>query len=245
MPKKIAPSQGLSYGWVRGEDFWGGPVNDNFIFLDTTLHPIVESMSFSAPPATAKEGQAYLIAENATGVWAGHEKQLAVLVEGVWIFYAPKDGWRIRLRSLNGFYWYNEDHWESETTGEDPDDPGGDPTAKPVGWDIGVTVSDAMYADEPLVHLPILDPSLLPANMAESALDMMAAAEAYVQLRVQRNGSNVGTITVQTGQYNATFATSGGQAVTFAKGDRLTIRGPAVAVDSFKNFGFVIRMKLT
>lgn len=24
MPKKLAPNMGLPYGWLRGEDFWGG-----------------------------------------------------------------------------------------------------------------------------------------------------------------------------------------------------------------------------
>lgn len=243
MPLKIAPSQGVNYGWVRGEDYWGGPENDNLIKFDTLIHGVLKSMSFSTPPADAVEGDKFIIADNPTGVWSGHAGDLAALVEGTWIFLKPRDGWRFRLKSTNQFVWYNEDHWEDETTGTDPVNPGPDPSVKPTAYDIAVTVSDALYPDEALVHMPMLDALMLPANMVGSALDMLQSSQAYAQLRVQRNGSNVGTITVEEGAYNANFATAGGNAVTFAKGDRLTIRGPAVAIDAFKNFGFVIRLK--
>ncbi|QJI52248.1 tail fiber protein [Cronobacter phage JC01] len=243
MPLKNAPSQGLNYGWVRGEDYWGGPVNDDLIFLDTLLHPVVRSMSFSSPPADAVPGDRFIVAANPTGPWVNHAGDLAALVEGTWVFYKPKTGWRLRLLSTNQFVWYNGDNWQDEVTGDDPVNPGPDPTVKPTAYDIAVTVSDAMYPDEALVHMPLLDAMMLPANMADSSLDMLQSSQVYAQMRVQRNGTNVGTITVEAGSYNATFATAGGNAVPFAKGDRLTIRGPAVAVDAFKNFGFVIRLK--
>lgn len=242
MPRKTAPNQGLFYGWLRGEDFWGGPVNEDLILLDTLLHGVILSMTFSAPPDDAVEGDRYIIADNGSGLWAGHDGELAVFVEGTWAFYPPRDGWRFRLKSTNQFVFYNEDHWEDEGTGEDPVNPGPDPTVKPTAYDIAVTVSDALYDNEAIVHLPILDALMLPANMVGSQLDMLESSPAYVQFRVQRNGTNVGTITVSQGGYGATFATAAGNAVPFAKGDRLTIRGPAIAVDDFKDFGFVIRL---
>ena len=243
MSLKNAPNQGLNYGWVRGEDFWGGPVNDDLVLLDTLLHGVILSMTFSSPPADSEEGDRYIIAANPTGEWAGHDGHLTVLVEGAWLFFEPRTGWRFRLLSTNQFVWYNEDHWEDEFTGEDPVNPGPDPTVKPTAYDVAITVTDSMYDNEALVHLPILDPMILPANMTDSVLDMLQAAPAYIQMRVQRNGVNVGTITVDAGSYGATFATSGGNAVTFAKGDRFTLRGPATAVDTFKNFGLVIRFR--
>lgn len=243
MAMKVAPNQGLNYGWVRGEDFWGGPVNDDLVLLDTLLHGVIFSMTFSSPPADVEEGDRYIVADNPSGEWAQHGGDLAVRVEGAWIFFRPRLGWRFRLLSTNQFVWYNEDHWEDETTGEDPVNPGPDPTVKPTAYDVSVTVTDAMYENEALVHLPIIDPMVLPANMVDSVLDMLEASPAYIQLRVQRNGTNVGTITVQPGAYSATFATTAGNAVSFAKGDRFTLRGPATAVDTFKNFGLVIRFR--
>lgn len=243
MPMKIAPNQGVNYGWIRGEDFWGNPVNDDFILLDTLLHPVMLSMSFTAPPTGSLEGARYIIAKNATGAWAGKDGMLAVLVEGAWVFFKPRTGWRFRLLSTNQFVWYNADHWEDEATGTDPENPGPDPDLKPTAYDVAVTVSDSMYPDEALVHLPMIDALILPGNMAGSALDMLQSSEAYAQMRVQRNGANVGTITVAEGSFSATFATAGNNAVSFAKGDRLTIRAPQTAIDTFKNFGFVIRFR--
>lgn len=242
MPIKTAPSQGLSYGWVRGEDFWGGPVNDDLLYIDSMLMPVVESMSFSSPPAGVTVGQKYLIAVNATGDWSGQDGKLAVFIEGAWVFYKPVEGWRVRLRSINAFIWFDGTNWLNETTGEDPTDPGTDPDVKPTHYDISVTVSDTLYANEAIVHMPLLDALMLPANMAGAQLDMLTTSTAYSQMTVQRNGQNVGTITVNIGGANATFATVGGNAVLFAKGDRLTIRGPAAVVESFKNFGFTIRL---
>lgn len=242
MPVKNAPRQGLPYGWVRGEDFWGGPLNDVITFLDSLYAPVVQSITYSSPPPEAQNGWCYIVAANPTGAWAGTEGQFAVMIEGAWRFFLPRDGWRIRIRSLNGFYWYNVDHWENEITGQDPENPD-DPDVKPIGFDIAATVSDKMYADEPIIHLPMIDPCILPANMADSLFDMLSASQNYAQMRVQRNGTNVGTITVQQGSYSAVFATASGQAVTFARGDRLTIRAPSTPLDTFMNFGFVIRLR--
>lgn len=242
MAKKIAPTQGLAYGWERGEDFWGGPVNEDLLFIDTMIAPVVQSMSFSTPPADAVEGYAYLVAANPAGQWAGQAGKLAVLIEGAWTFYTPKEGWRVRVKSIEDFVWYDGKNWLSEKTGTNPSDPGSNPEVKPTAYDIAITVTDQMYADEALVHLPLLDALMLPANMGNASLAMLAASKAYFQLVLERNGTSVGTITVNTGSSSATFATIGGNAVRFAKGDVLTLRAPSVVVQSAKDFGLIIRL---
>lgn len=242
MAKKIAPTQGLAYGWERGEDFWGGPVNEDLLFIDTMIAPVVQSMSFSTPPADAVEGYAYLVAANPAGQWAGQAGKLAVLIEGAWTFYTPKEGWRVRVKSINDFVWYDGQNWLSEATGANPTDPGSNPEVKPTAYDIAVTVTDPMYANEALVHLPLLDALMLPANMGNAVLAMLAASKAYFQLVLERNGTSVGTITVNTGSSSATFATIGGNAVRFSKGDVLTLRAPSVVVQSAKDFGLIIRL---
>lgn len=245
MPKKIAPSQGLPYGWIRGEDYWGGPMSESQIFLDSMTWPVIRSLTYSAPPSDAVDGSKYVVAANPTGLWAGHEGALAVLVEGTWVFYPPKLGWRAYAESYNRFIWYNGTTWVAEDSGDDPVNPDPDPTVKPKWYDLAVTVSDSLLADEPFVHVPILDPAYLPANLAGSQLDMANGASGYyAQFRIQRNGSNVGVMTIEQGAYGATFSTAGGNPVSFAKGDRLTVRGPQTAVNGLKNFGFVIRLGL-
>ncbi|QND44207.1 tail fiber protein [Providencia phage vB_PreS-PatoteraRojo] len=246
MPKKVGPNQGLPYGWIRGEDYWGGPMSDSQVFLDTMLFPVIKSLTFSSPPTQAVEGATYSIAANPTGAWSGHAGEVAVYVENAWQFYPPKKGWRAYVESFDKMMWYNGTTWVNESDGQDPVNPDPDPSIKPKWYDIAVTVSDSMYENEPILHLPITDPMVLQANMLGSIFDMAdAASEVYYQFRVQRNGQNIATMTIEQGAFNATFTTSGGNPVAFGAGDRLTVRAQAERVVSMKNFGFVIRMGLS
>lgn len=232
---------GLLYGWTRGEDFWGGPVNANIVMLDAVVHLVIKSLTYSAPPPTAQNGEAYVVAANPTGLWAGHEGKVAYLTEGAWVFYAPRYGWRARCDSLDIFIWYDGNSWINEADGSDPVNPG---TVSAKYYDLHVTISDYMLEYEPIVHLPILSPLLLPKNMAGSAFDSVAASTVYAQMTVERNSVVVGTITLGIGAMAASFATVGGAAVVFAMGDRLTIRAPEVSIPEFKNFGFIIRFNV-
>lgn len=245
MPKKIAPNLGLPYGWERGEDHWGGPMSDSQVLIDTLLNLVIKSLTVSAPPPDAKNGDVYSIAANPTGVWAGHAGDLALYIEQAWVFWKPKLGWRAYAESYREFVMYDGTTWVSEAKGEDPTNPDPDPNIKPKWFDISATVSDTMYADEPIIHMPILDPMILPANMVGSAFDMAdGSSPAYFEFRVQRNGQNMGTMTVDVGNFNAVFSTVGGNPISFAAGDRLTVRAQKIVVDTMKNFGFVIRMGL-
>jgi len=54
----------------------------------------VESMSFSSPPGGASDGDIYVVADSATGDWAGQEGNIATLVPGTsgWFFREPIEG---------------------------------------------------------------------------------------------------------------------------------------------------------
>lgn len=244
MPMKIAPNMGLSYGWVRGEDFWGGPMNETLTTLDTVTFLRLQSITFSAPPADAKNGDTYFIYKNPTGPWVGQERKLAVLIEGVWQFIEPKRGWRAFLDPTSEFIWWDGETWRIENTGVDPINPNPSPDVVPMAFDVSATISEKMYPSEVLVHLPIIDNMYLPANMAQSQFDARSAFLDKAKFTVQRNNQTVGTFTVDRGQYNATFVTSGSVAVRFFKGDRLTILAPVDTIDSAVNFGFIIRLMI-
>lgn len=244
MPKKLAPNMGLPYGWLRGEDFWGGPMNEALTTLDTAIHLTLKSITFSAPPADAKEGDRFYIYKNPTGPWAGHENEVAVLIDGAWKFIKPRKGWRALLDPTDEFLWFNGDDWIIEKTGVNPIDPDPDPQVVPMFYDVAVTVSDEMYPGEPLVHLPILNNMYVPANFAGSALDSIEAFPRRAVFNVLRNGQQVGTMVVEYGQYSAKFSTVGGSAVRFFAGDRLTISAPVDTIPRLKNFGFIIRFNL-
>lgn len=243
MSAKTAPGNlGLHYGWIRGEDFWGGPMNENLLKIDAVVNLIIKSMGFTAPPDGAVDGDCYIVGTNPTGAWAGKSGYLAVRVEGAWIFWVPQPGWRARCESLNAFVWYDGLIWRDEATGGNIEDPNDTLVGK--YYDIAITVSDYMLDAEPVVHIPIPQPMVLPKNMAGSVLDMINTSTVYAQMKVKRNGIAIGTITISEGATSAEFATNGGAAFLFAAGDRLTLCGPDLSIPDFKNFGLLLRLNI-
>jgi len=65
--------------------------NEALIRLDRLMHLALVSRGFSTPP-TAQEGEAYLVPNGASGVWAGADGQLAFYEQGSWIFTSPVIG---------------------------------------------------------------------------------------------------------------------------------------------------------
>lgn len=234
---------GLTAGWETGEDFWGGPMNQNIVALDTLLFLRIVQAASNAPPLEVTDGQTFLVANNPTGPWAGQAGKVATLYAGSWGFFTPKDGWRAKFVHLNRFYTYNGTTWVDEITGFNPDDPA-PPETGPQYWDCGVTIRDQILASEVIVHLPMLSPVFLTANMVGSSLDIITSLGVDTGLLVYRNNTLVGNISLPAGQFNATFTTVGGQPVTYGIGDRLTIRGPSVSVPDFKYFGLNLRFNV-
>lgn len=63
--------------------------------LDQLVQPAVRSRTIAIPPPGPAEGDTYVVGPAATGAWAGREGMLASLLDGVWSFRTPADGWQI------------------------------------------------------------------------------------------------------------------------------------------------------
>ncbi|MFV2033896.1 MAG: DUF2793 domain-containing protein [Halocynthiibacter sp.] len=61
--------------------------------LDVIVQLAVKSRTTSAPPGTPQDGDRYIVAVGGSAAWAGQDDAVAVLVEGVWAFFAPGPGW--------------------------------------------------------------------------------------------------------------------------------------------------------
>lgn len=68
-------------------------VNDALSRLDAVAQLRVVSTAVATPPGSPVDGQAYVVAAAATGVWAGHEGEVAVFLNGGWVFIVPLEGW--------------------------------------------------------------------------------------------------------------------------------------------------------
>lgn len=240
MPAKTAPNNGILYGWATGEDYWGGPMNDNLRLIDTYLHPVIRSMSWSSPPPDTEAGDIFVVAASPSGPWSGQQGMLATMMEGTWGFYEPKLGFRARLLSTGKFVWFNGVDWVEEDTGDSATSPTPPDNARE--YHVSVSIPYQPEDNELLVMMPVLKSMVLPKGAAGSAFSMLAASVGRAVFKICRNDIQVGTFTVDTGQYNATFNVTGD--VTFAAGDRLTIYGPPQAILGFKDFGFVLRFNM-
>lgn len=69
-------------------------VNEGLATVDLLLHPVIVGEA-DTPPAEPVDGQAWLIADQATGPWGGKDGQIAGSQAGDWSFVEPFDGLRI------------------------------------------------------------------------------------------------------------------------------------------------------
>ena len=67
--------------------------NEAMAVLDQLVQPAVLSRTTTAPPASPDEGDAYIVGDAATGVWAGKDGRLACWLNGGWSYRVPADGW--------------------------------------------------------------------------------------------------------------------------------------------------------
>lgn len=68
--------------------------NDALMRLDALMHLVVASRTQTAPPASHGETSAYIVPAGGSGVFAGHEDDLAIFEDGGWTFLEPRAGWQ-------------------------------------------------------------------------------------------------------------------------------------------------------
>lgn len=85
--------------------------NESLQKLDALVQPVVESATLTTPPTSPVEGEAYLVPDDATDAWAGHDNEIAAFQAGTWSFYDPAEGWQVfdrasdRLKLFSGTSW--------------------------------------------------------------------------------------------------------------------------------------------
>lgn len=89
--------------------------NDALFILDALVQGAVADRTTTTPPASPEDGDAYVVASPATGVWAGHENDLAVYEAAGWAFHTPLTGWLLYCAADGEHITFDGSDWLSFT----------------------------------------------------------------------------------------------------------------------------------
>jgi hypothetical protein len=78
--------------------------NEALALIDGIVHPVIESAGENAPPAAAAVGQAWIVAAGASGEWAGHDDDIALMTDGGWRFVTPVAGMQAWLAGARAIF---------------------------------------------------------------------------------------------------------------------------------------------
>lgn len=79
------------------------------IVTDTTLYTVISSLN--TPPASPNIGDVYLVGNSPTGVWAGHDKDVATWDGSIWTFIDGVQGNFLYNASLGITYIFRSGNW--------------------------------------------------------------------------------------------------------------------------------------
>ncbi|MAP96052.1 MAG: hypothetical protein CMK07_13990 [Ponticaulis sp.] len=93
-------------------------LNESLRALDGLVQASVVSRGLATPPASPNDGDRYLVAAGATDDWAGQEGDLALYVDGGWLFFTPQAGWRVWIEGEARFQVFDGSDWRETTSDE-------------------------------------------------------------------------------------------------------------------------------
>jgi hypothetical protein len=238
MPRHESSRLKLSYGWLRGEDWWGDPVSDNFLKIDMLLNPYVLSMTEIVPPVNGLAvGDMYIVPEGAVLAWSGHTNDLAVYDGAKWVFCSPTRGVRARLANPSAWIWFNGTGWVDESQGE-----GAPPAPQGTRYDVALSIGYEAEPQETLLVFALPEAMTWPTGAPGSTARSLVAPLGILRLTVKRNGADVGTITFSPGSVKGVFSVVGNK--PFAAGDVLSIHMPDDPPAGFQNYSATLRLIL-
>lgn len=234
MPRQESPRLAISYGWLRGEDYWGDPMSTNMLLADALTHPYARSMSENAPPLGVSIGDQYILTSEPEGEWIDYPLALATYhgTEKGWFFVNAFRGLRVDVEDI-GFVFFDGSRWilETETHGEDP--------IEGTRYDISLSVGYAPSPGETLLYLPLAVSLLLPADGEGSVASARNPPEHIVSFSIRRNGAEVGMLTFEPSSFTGTFTIP--NAVVMGPSDRFEIVCPMSMPPGFGVFGATFR----
>ncbi|KZE36564.1 DUF2793 domain-containing protein [Chelatococcus daeguensis] len=92
--------------------------NETLRLLDGLVQLSVLDRDLTAPPGSPADGDRYIVASGATGVWAGWDLNVALWTDGTWLRLPPRTGWRAWVEDEGLLLVYDGSVWIGTTPGE-------------------------------------------------------------------------------------------------------------------------------
>ena len=96
--------------------------NEALRLLDAMVQLSVLDRDLTAPPAMPADGDRYIVASGATGLWAGWDLNVTTWVDGVWMRLVPRPGWLAWIADEAIFFVWNGSAWQSVGVPQDVSD---------------------------------------------------------------------------------------------------------------------------
>ena len=96
--------------------------NEALRLLDAMVQLSVLDRDLTAPPASPADGDRYIVASGATGLWVGWDLNVTTWVDGVWMRLVPRPGWLAWIADEATFFVWNGSAWQSVGVPQDVSD---------------------------------------------------------------------------------------------------------------------------
>lgn len=116
--ENTGPRNGIVYGWNLGDSTYKSAMDTNLKKIGAMLQMSVKDRGLSAPPGTPANGDTYIVGPSATGLWAGHEDDIAIYYtsDTAWFFLTPVNGWTSYIEDEEVLSLYNGSLWTGGIT---------------------------------------------------------------------------------------------------------------------------------
>lgn len=241
----LTPRIGLGYLAESQASPWL-TVNGAFNVLDALVQPVALDRDTSAPPGSPQEGDVYIVGPSGSGLWSGHDDDIAAYLSGDWLYTTPVEGFTCYLSDENITVFWNGAAWVAVGTvagttfldlTDTPSSYSGEAgyilrvdsgeaslVTEAVPYHLGLYLEGTYAADKVVAKFIAPVAITLPASLAGSYAKSEVAATASTVFSVNKNGSGIGTMTFAISATTGTFAGAG---ASFAAGDVLSVVAPA------------------
>ena len=173
-------------------------INKNYRLMSVLVQMTVINHAATTPPATPADGDAYIIATGATGVWASHVTHIAAWdatlgLTGDWFYIIPTAGLRAYSQALSREIRYTGAAWSTTLTTSVIGNDSGSLTLQSINASGNASISQRLQSGTETSLTTVFTTSKVDAQIARFSI------YSVIELNFTVLGASVTTVTVAAG----------------------------------------------